>query len=37
MVTDLAGRTAADAFRKRLQSEKLLCLIGAYDVFSART
>jgi 2-methylisocitrate lyase-like PEP mutase family enzyme len=36
MVTDLTGRTAGDAFRRRLQSEKLLCLIGVYDVFSAR-
>lgn len=36
MVTDLTGRTAGDAFRRRLQSGKLLCLIGVYDVFSAR-
>lgn len=36
MVTDLTGRTAGDAFRRRLQTEKLLCLIGVYDVFSAR-
>ena len=36
MVTDLTGRTAGDAFRRRLQSQKLLCLIGVYDVFSAR-
>jgi 2-methylisocitrate lyase-like PEP mutase family enzyme len=36
MVIDLTGRTAGDAFRRRLQSEKLLCLIGVYDVFSAR-
>jgi 2-methylisocitrate lyase-like PEP mutase family enzyme len=36
MVIDLTGRTAGDTFRRRLQSEKLLCLIGVYDVFSAR-
>ena len=36
MVTDLTGRTAGDAFRRRLQNQKLLCLIGVYDVFSAR-
>jgi 2-methylisocitrate lyase-like PEP mutase family enzyme len=36
MVTDLTGRTAGDAFRSRLDSDKLLCLIGVYDVFSAR-
>jgi 2-methylisocitrate lyase-like PEP mutase family enzyme len=36
MVIDLTGRTAGDAFRSRLESEKLLCLIGVYDVFSAR-
>ena len=36
MVTDLTGRTAGDAFRRRLQNRKLLCLIGVYDVFSAR-
>jgi 2-methylisocitrate lyase-like PEP mutase family enzyme len=36
MVIDLTGRTAGDTFRRRLCSEKLLCLIGVYDVFSAR-
>src|SRR5580765_3732733 len=36
MFTDLTGRSAGDAFRLRLQSEKLICLIGVYDVFSAR-
>jgi 2-methylisocitrate lyase-like PEP mutase family enzyme len=36
MFTDLTGRSAGDAFRRRLQSEKLICLIGVYDVFSAR-
>lgn len=36
MVIDLTGRTAGDAFRNRLESDKLLCLIGVYDVFSAR-
>lgn len=36
MVIDLTGRTAGDAFRRRLQEEKLLTLIGVYDVFSAR-
>jgi 2-methylisocitrate lyase-like PEP mutase family enzyme len=32
----LPGRRAGDEFRRRLQNPKLLCLIGVYDVFSAR-
>jgi len=36
MVTDLTGGIAGDAFRQRLRDKRLLCLIGVYDVFSAR-
>src|SRR5262245_12292953 len=36
MTTNLTGRIAGDAFRMRLERQGLLCLIGVYDVFSAR-
>jgi 2-methylisocitrate lyase-like PEP mutase family enzyme len=36
MPTQLTGRCAGDEFHRRLQSRKVLCLIGVYDVFSAR-
>ena len=36
MTNQLSGRRAGDEFRRRLQNRKLLCLIGVYDVFSAR-
>jgi 2-methylisocitrate lyase-like PEP mutase family enzyme len=36
MVTELTGRSAGDEFRRRLKDKRLLCLIGVYDVFSAR-
>src|SRR5262245_7347863 len=36
MSIQLSGRRARDEFRRRLQDPKLLCLIGVYDVFSAR-
>jgi 2-methylisocitrate lyase-like PEP mutase family enzyme len=36
MGTHLTGGSAGNEFRRRLLDQRLLCLIGVYDVFSAR-
>src|ERR1035438_9245354 len=33
---NLTGPNAGESFRRRVQNRKLLCLIGVYDVFSAK-